>query len=314
MKKKNTIIKYVVIGSVVLSWPILHIFVLLGPYVSLLVFPYFLFFSKSKTKIVDTLIRAFSVGLGVLLISVICAYLVSLEYNMLIHYQLPKTTGPVSFYISGDKEYNVNEVFPVVVGIKGVTNAVNAVKVDLKFDPHYLEAIDVSIEKSFATVFIDKKIHNSDGFITITGGLPNPGFSSDSGEFVTAYFIAKKKGTTKIEVSATSGISANDGFGSNVFDNKTQVKPITIENSFNNSKNSYTVKSVKYMVDDETSHTTKRLYFNHNQVFHADRKPIDYNNGSYLSVLNAVISKIIQLDSMILSHYYNFSLFFTHNK
>ncbi|MFC1700513.1 hypothetical protein ACFLZ4_02635, partial [Patescibacteria group bacterium] len=63
---------------------------------------------------------------------------------------------------------------------------------------------------------IQKEIDNENGFARLTGGLPNPGYFSDHGDFGTVYFKGIQPGVSKVEFLPTSLVLANDGKGTNV--------------------------------------------------------------------------------------------------
>lgn len=104
------------------------------------------------------------------------------------------------------------------IKVSNVETQINAVQVDLKYDPEMLEVIDISTRDSFASIFVNKEIDNSIGFARISGGLPNPGIRpSESGTvFGSVYLEGKSPGVTNVEFLPSSMVLANDGRGTNV--------------------------------------------------------------------------------------------------
>ena len=128
----------------------------------------------------------------------------------------PPTPKTVSFVIPSKGQYCQGETFPLKIDITGIKTPVNAVQADLGFDPAKLEVLGISIEESFAEVFIQEEINNEAGYARLTGGLPHPGFISDRGIFGTVLFRGKEPGVASIEFLPSSLVLANDGRGTNV--------------------------------------------------------------------------------------------------
>jgi hypothetical protein len=154
-------------------------------------------------------------GLLILAISLICLGIVFLEYKLAFQplFSAPRT---VAFTIPSKASYRLEEIFPMKIEITGLKVPVNAIQVDIGFDAQRLEAVDISTKDSFATIFIQKEINNKIGYARLSGGLPNPGFSGQSGVFGTIYFKGKGSGMAKVEFLPSSLVLANNGRGSNV--------------------------------------------------------------------------------------------------
>jgi hypothetical protein len=125
-------------------------------------------------------------------------------------------TETVSFVIQGEKQYSVGQSFSMPVEITEIASAINAVRVDVKYDPSFIEVESISTEGSFATVFIEKKIDNQLGYAMISGGLPYPGYSGGNSLFVTYIFRGIRPGLAKVDFLPSSMVLANDGVGSNL--------------------------------------------------------------------------------------------------
>lgn len=149
-------------------------------------------------------------------LSLVCLGLVYIEarlFERIIFNINPQTAG---FFLFPRQEYVVGEVFELKVELVNLQTPVNAAKVDIGFDPDHLELVNINIENSFASVFTQKDVNNELGFARIVGGLPNPGFNQEAGEFAKVYFNPKITGLTKVEFLPSSMVLANDGRGTNV--------------------------------------------------------------------------------------------------
>lgn len=141
------------------------------------------------------------------------------------------TKKTVSFIIPSKSEHRLHEVFPLEIQLSGIVTPINAVQADIKFDPTQIEAVGVSVANSFATIFVQKDINNSIGYVRISGGMPNPGYSNESGLFVTIYFRSKVVGITELEYLPTTLILANDGKGTNVVKELAKFSFLTLPES-----------------------------------------------------------------------------------
>ena len=155
-------------------------------------------------------------SLIIALLSLLSGAIVLGEMKVLRYLGFPPTPRTVSFVIPSTKQFLLGEIFPMKLEIVGIKQAVNTIQTDISFDPNALEAIDVSTENSFASIFVQKEINNQVGFVRLTGGLPNPGFSDPQGTFGTIYFRSKIPGLIEIKFLPSSLVLANDGRGTNV--------------------------------------------------------------------------------------------------
>jgi hypothetical protein len=132
----------------------------------------------------------------------------------------------VSFNIPEKHQYRTNEIFPMKIEISGINTAINVVQADITFDPEVLEVVELSIKESFATIFVQKDINNSLGYVRLSGGIPSPGYSKETGTFGTIYFKAKSSGLANVAFLPTSMVLADDGRGTNVLKNFPSVSYI----------------------------------------------------------------------------------------
>jgi len=226
---------------VLLSWVLIHLFAVFGVFLGFAYPLWWLFvpgqticfFCRAKTdgdicplchKTVDknkgvspqNLSSAVFNGILILIFSVVSAGIVFGESQILFKLGFPLTSKTVLFKIPPKGEYRLGAVFPLPIEIVGIKRPINAVQADLSFDPRRIEAVEVSTKDSFANIFVQKEVNNEIGFVRLTGGLPNPGFFSESGLFGTVYFRGKIPGIVKVEFLPSSLVLANDSRGTDV--------------------------------------------------------------------------------------------------
>lgn len=228
------------IPTVVLSWIFVHVFAVLGVFLAVAYPIWWLIFPKGTPCIfcrttplgekcsacheVVTIDRRspanfISVTKNFLLImliagiSVLAVYGETLALNKL---GIQLEEAKVEFVIQDKQQYKIGEIFPIDLNINSNGVSINAVQTDIAFNPDKIEIVKLSLEESFAQIFIQKEINNEDGYIRVTGGLPSPGFKGDNGHFATVYFRSKEAGIFDIQFLPSSLVLENDGSGTNV--------------------------------------------------------------------------------------------------
>ncbi len=148
--------------------------------------------------------------------SVLSIGFVFLENQLLFRSTWQTSAQTATFRIPTRGQYLLGEVFSMKIELTDLPTTINAVQADIGFDPSQVEVVDISTENSFASIFIQKEMNNEVGWARLTGGLPNPGYSEESGVFATVFFRAKEPGVTQIEFLPSSRVLANDGRGTDV--------------------------------------------------------------------------------------------------
>ncbi|MBU1133142.1 cohesin domain-containing protein [Patescibacteria group bacterium] len=164
----------------------------------------------------DTLKSIILNSLLILVFSLFSIGLVLAEQKILSYLGYPPTPKTVTFIIPNKNQYPLGKIFPMKIEIAGIKTPINAVQADVGFNPEILEVVNVSTVGSFANIFIQKEIDNDNGYIRLTGGLPNPGYFSERGDFGTVYFKGITPGVSEVRFLETSMVLANDGRGTNV--------------------------------------------------------------------------------------------------
>jgi hypothetical protein len=240
MSEPGLIQFFKLLSFILASWLLIHFFGLLGVFVALS-YPLWWFLMPQKTVCLLCQVRPAgtncpfcrqpidksatypksfsSVILNSLLLllltffSVVAIY-VEVAFLRIIY---PEAAGKtVSFVVESKGEYYVGDFFPLKIDIAGIKTPVNVVRADLSYDRDVIQVKDISVNDSFADIFVQKEINNDIGFARLSGGLPNPGFSEEHGLFGTVFFEAVSPGVSKVEFLPSSLVLANDGLGTNV--------------------------------------------------------------------------------------------------
>ncbi|KKR81510.1 MAG: hypothetical protein UU73_C0001G0009 [Candidatus Daviesbacteria bacterium GW2011_GWA1_41_61] len=255
MFKKISVI-FVVISAAISSWLVIHLLAISGVFLALASPIWWLLFPKKsvcllcraekdgkwcwlcREKIVKSegttpksLFSSVLNGFLILFFTIISLLLVYSEGRLLSYLGFPPVSKTASFIIPTKGQYLLGEVFPVKIEVTGIKTAVNTIQADLGFDPRVVEVTQVSTEGSFANIFIQKVINNNEGYVRLTGGLPNPGFSQLQGTFATVYFRGKTPGPVKIKFLPTSLVLANDGLGTDVLKDLASVSYLILPES-----------------------------------------------------------------------------------
>ncbi len=221
MKIALQTVRYVILFFIfsIIAWFLVHVLAIFGVFLLVGYVIWFLLFPKKRFLIVkpkkmwQSLIANFAI---ILTVSAACVGIVLLESRVLSRFGFPASPKTVSFVIPTKSQHVIGEIFSMKIEIKGVETPVNAAQADIGFDPDKLSVVDLKTEGSFATIILQKEINNNGGWVRLTGGLPNPGFSEDNGVFGTIYFQAKSPGLAEVKFLPSSMVLANDGSGSNV--------------------------------------------------------------------------------------------------
>jgi len=252
---------------ILLSWFLVHIFALLGIFISIGFFIWWLFYPRysicfscrvkrvgeycniCRSTVTDALARypknlrsALINVLFLLLASLLSIFAVIIEYQVLQSAISPTSPKTVSFVIPSESQYKVGEIFPLKIQLTGIEVPINAIQADIGFDKNRLEVVEISTKDSFATVFLQKEMNNELGYARLSGGLPSPGFNAPTGLFGTVYFKAKQAGLAQISFLDTSLVLANDGEGTNV------IKEFTVV--------SYLITPEKLPIDEQEMQNT----------------------------------------------------------
>ncbi len=218
-----------------IAWISVHIIAIFGIFIAVIYPIWWLFSPTKRTPCLYCYFKSeaerelcvCSLGRNLLLIFLfmfISVLLVYGESRLLFYLGFPPTAKTASFVIPSQNQYRLGEIFPMKIEIVGIKTPINVVQTDLSFNPDKVFVVEISTKDSFANLFIQKEINNDIGYARLTGGLPNPGYSSDRGFFGTVYFKGLTPGLVKIDFLPSSMILANDGHGTNIL---TEIKSVS---------------------------------------------------------------------------------------
>lgn len=113
--------------------------------------------------------------------------------------------------------FQVGSTFNISVLVNTAGNDINALRVDLKFNPQKLQVASPTAGKSFIAVWVSQPSYsNVEGTLTFQGGMPSPGINTSSGLVSTITFRAIAPGSANISVLETSQVLLNDGKGTDI--------------------------------------------------------------------------------------------------
>jgi len=123
-----------------------------------------------------------------------------------------------SLYLSPSRgTFFVGSTFDVSVFVNTGGEDVNAVEVNLKFDPTKLQIASPTAGKSFIEVWVSQPTYsNTKGTMGFIGGVPSPGINTSSGLVSTVTFRAISPGETTVLFLDSSKVLRNDPKGTNI--------------------------------------------------------------------------------------------------
>lgn len=130
----------------------------------------------------------------------------------------PVLAGNASLYLAPNSgTFHVGSTFDVSVFVNTGGENINAVKVDLAFDPKKVQIASPTAGKSFISVWISQPVYsNIKGEASFQGGNPSPGVNTSAGLVSTITFRAIAPGETTITFNDSSKVLKDDGEGTNI--------------------------------------------------------------------------------------------------
>jgi len=107
----------------------------------------------------------------------------------------------------------VGNVIEVKVLVNSNGDAINTSAATIQFPPGLLQVMSVSDSQSIFSLWVQNPtFSNSNGTITFTGGVPNPGFIGQNGRIMSVVFRALKAGNASL-IFTNASVLKNDGLG-----------------------------------------------------------------------------------------------------
>jgi hypothetical protein len=131
--------------------------------------------------------------------------------------EVTEATGASLYFSPASGTFFVGSTFDVSVFINTGGENVNAVQVDIKFDPTKLQVASPTAGKSFIEVWVSQPTYsNTKGEMSFIGGVPTPGINTSAGLVSTVTFRAISPGETTVLFLASSKVLRNDPDGTNI--------------------------------------------------------------------------------------------------
>lgn len=106
----------------------------------------------------------------------------------------------------------VNQQSQVSVLVNSGSDAVNVVSAQMVFDKDKLEVVSIDTDTTFISNWVERVYDNNAGTISLIGGIPNPGYSTGSGNpglMATVTFRSKSSGLALINFANSSQMLKN---------------------------------------------------------------------------------------------------------
>jgi len=139
-----------------------------------------------------------------------------LIFTFCISIQKVKAEGASLYFSPASGTFLVGSTFDVSVFVNTSGNNINAVKVNIKFDPKKIQVASPTAGKSFIEAWVAQPAYsNTQGTMSFIGGVPSPGINTSAGLVSTVTFRAISPGETSI-LFLESSIHLDDGKGTNI--------------------------------------------------------------------------------------------------
>src|SRR4030042_1934284 len=126
--------------------------------------------------------------------------------------------GNASIYLSpAEGSFFVGSTFDISIFVNTGGENINAVEVNLKFDPTKVQIANPTAGKSFIEVWVSQPtFSNTKGTMSFIGGGPSPGINTSSGLVSTVTFRAISPGQVSVAFLNSSKVLKNDAQGTNI--------------------------------------------------------------------------------------------------
>lgn len=130
-----------------------------------------------------------------------------------------------SLYLSPSTgTFTKESTFDVSIFLNTGGQSANAFELTLNFPATKLQVVSPQAGSSVVSIWITQPtFSNSNGTVTLAGGLPSPGINSSGALITTITFRAKGTGPATLSLGDNSKVLANDGAGTNILTSKTQA-------------------------------------------------------------------------------------------
>lgn len=313
---------------IVLSWVVIHIFAILGIFI-IIAYPLWVLINPHKETCLFCLLkgkpdscfmchtdehdqprkgkglRKFTTNILLLSFMTFFSLLIVWGEKYLLE-QLSLISPPKSIVMEMPmkNEYKIGELFSMPLEIHGLQTSINTVQVDLKYPPELLEVVEVLTLESFAEIFIQKEVRNDLGIARISGGLPNPGYTKESGLFAKVLFLTRNPGIGQVEILPTSMVLANDGKATNVlaeFKSTTfQISEERLSKAEEDFQNDFLQRNVLGVKSDKMEFFDSEIVYTESILDDFDYQEVRKEPVNYWDLLYRINTTIISVYTSIL--------------
>lgn len=111
----------------------------------------------------------------------------------------------------------IDSTITETVLVSSTDQAMNAISGTISFPANLLQVVSVSKANSVLSLWVqDPTFSNTDGTISFSGVVPNPGYTGNRGQVFSIQFRGKKAGTAPVLFSPSPQVLANDGNGTDI--------------------------------------------------------------------------------------------------
>ena len=193
---------------------------------------------------------------------------------------LPSIASAASLDISPSNiTTNVGGTVTETVFVSSADQAMNAVSGTISFPADLVQVVSISKANSVLSLWVqDPTFSNTDGTISFSGVVPNPGYIGSYGEIFSIKFRGKHSGTANVIFKPSlSEVLANDGNGTDIL-NKTGAASISVNAAAPSQPSSQTT-------EDLTAHITSSTHPDQTQWYKLPHAVFDWTNSQGVSAV-----------------------------
>ena len=131
--------------------------------------------------------------------------------------------GASLYFSPGSGSFFVGSTFDVSIFVNTGGENINAVLVNVLFDPKKIQVASPTAGKSFIGVWISQpSFSNINGTMEFQGGIPTPGVNTTAGLVSTVTFRVIAPGETTVQLADTCKVLRNDSYGTNALTSRSR--------------------------------------------------------------------------------------------
>lgn len=112
--------------------------------------------------------------------------------------------------------FDLNEEQTIRLKVDTGSETINTIGVVVNYDPAAISVDQLITDHSICSIFVERIVDNDNGQLTITCGMPSPGFSGQGGIIAELVVHPKQSGMFSLRYQEDSVVLAHDGLGTDV--------------------------------------------------------------------------------------------------